>query len=80
MQERREKKALLLLWWEVWTGHKSKRKQFFLLDGHESEVEATCEAENNIRLDDFMVSMNAIFGSTSHPWEFMATSRRRSLP
>ena len=26
-------------------GHKCKRKQFFILDGHKSEVEATCEVE-----------------------------------
>ena len=48
------------------SGHKCKRKQNFLLDGHESEVEEICEAENNIKKDDLVVSINAIFGSKSH--------------
>ena len=33
-------------------GHKCKRKQIFLLDGHESEVDVTCEVENNIKEDE----------------------------
>ena len=47
-------------------GHKCKKKQNFLLDGHDNEVEATCEVENNVRNDDLVVSINVIFGSTSH--------------
>ena len=43
-----------------------KRKKKILLDGHDSEVEATCEVENNVRNDDLVVSIDVIFGSTSH--------------
>ena len=46
--------------------HKCKKKQTFLLDGYEKKMEMTCEVENNIRDDDLVVSINAIFGSTSH--------------
>ena len=48
------------------SNHKCKRKQFFLLDGDESEGKTTCEVENDIKEDGPMVSINAISSSTSH--------------
>ena len=42
MQERQEKRYCYYCY-EL--GHKCKRKQIFLLNGHESEVEATCEVK-----------------------------------
>ena len=35
-------------------------------DSNESDGEAICEAKNDIREDDLVVSINAIFDSTSH--------------
>ena len=42
MQERQEKRYCYYCYEP---GHKCKRKQIFLLAGHESEVEATCEVK-----------------------------------
>ena len=66
MQKIRDKRLCYYCDEKYEPSHKCKMKQNFLLDGHENEVEATCKAENNIMEDDLMVSINAIFGSTSH--------------
>lgn len=52
-----------------------------MLNGDKSEGEATCEAKNDIKEDDLMISLNAISSLTSHEtWRYMATSRNRSSP
>ena len=46
--------------------YKCKNKQNFLLDSHERKRKVTFEAKNGIKEDDLTVSINSIFGSTSH--------------
>ena len=57
MQERREEKVCYYCDEKYEPSHKCKRKQNFLLNSHESEVEVTCEAKNNIKEDDLVVSI-----------------------
>ena len=62
----RKKGFVIIMTRSMSLNYKCKNKQNFLLDSHERERKVTFEAENGIKEDNLTVSINAIFGSTSH--------------